>query len=158
MRWFESKIQSLHTERPLTCSKCPLASKLPPLGLERNLGKGCASLYWKTAMTIHITPAVESAYQAYLNTTVDWDFIGKPIQRRDTFPYCDQEASSLVAFAAGYAAGFSALNEAQAAPKESNTGVTTATTPNTPVAGRAPTFVSNLRALDQRQRKGSAPP
>lgn len=53
-------------------------------------------------MTIHITPEIETAYQEYVNTAVDWDFLGTPIFRKDTYPFKQSPGSELLSFAAGY--------------------------------------------------------
>lgn len=55
-------------------------------------------------MTINITPEVNAAYRAYLDEQVDAYVDGKPIRRRDTYPFRDSEAAGLVDFAAGFQA------------------------------------------------------
>ena len=63
-------------------------------------------------MTIHITPEITAAFAAYLNEPVDWDFIGTPILRKNTYPYNTPFSTGLTTFAAGYQSAFGA------APKE----------------------------------------
>lgn len=53
-------------------------------------------------MTIHITPETQAAFQTYLNEAVDWHIDGKPILRRDTYPYT--LGLGEVTFTAGYQA------------------------------------------------------
>lgn len=53
-------------------------------------------------MTIKITPEIEKAYNDYLNEPIDFDFIGSPILRKNTYPYNTEFSTGIVTFAAGY--------------------------------------------------------
>ena len=61
--------------------------------------------------TIHITKEIEAAFEAYLNAPVDWDLDGKPILRRECYPYDNPGYHGLVDFAAGYQAGQHATSQ-----------------------------------------------
>jgi hypothetical protein len=63
-------------------------------------------------MTIHITPEIIKAHEAYLDEVVDAFFNGVPIMRRTTM---GADHFSLVHFAAGYQAGRKQMAEEAAA-------------------------------------------
>lgn len=53
-------------------------------------------------MPVTITPEIDKAYAAYLDTAIDFDFHGKPILRRSTYPYIGNDFVDIVCFAYGY--------------------------------------------------------
>lgn len=56
--------------------------------------------------TLFITKAMNAAYAAFLNTSIDSDLAGNPILRRTTYPYSQLgEGCDMVAFGHGYQVG-----------------------------------------------------
>lgn len=53
---------------------------------------------------VEVTPEITAAYRAYVDESVDADFSGRPIRRRDTHPFIESEFHGLVDFAAGFQA------------------------------------------------------